>query len=173
MTHQDRIETGVDLESIFLVNRAQLRAFICSRGAADLADDILQDLWIRMPRQRTDIASPLSYLYRMATYLVFDRNQSRSARLVRDTAWFDAHGSIGEAGCAQPTAERVMEARQTVSRALEAVSREGERVLAIFRRHRIDGLTQREVASEFGVSIGTVEGDLRKAYRALVALEEH
>ena len=40
---------------------------------------------------------------------------------------------------------------------------------AIFRRYRLDGITIDEVAREFGVSRSTVEKDLQKAYRALLA----
>jgi RNA polymerase sigma-70 factor (ECF subfamily) len=45
-------------------------------------------------------------------------------------------------------------------------------VEAIFRRHRIDGLPQRQLAEEFGVSLSTVESDLRRAYAALAQLKE-
>jgi RNA polymerase sigma-70 factor (ECF subfamily) len=44
----------------------------------------------------------------------------------------------------------------------------GQRAAAIFRRHRIDGVGQRDIAQEFGVSISTVESDLRRAYRAVI-----
>lgn len=37
-------------------------------------------------------------------------------------------------------------------------------------RHRVDGVSQRLLASEFGVSRSTVESDLRLAYRWLEAL---
>jgi RNA polymerase sigma-70 factor (ECF subfamily) len=42
----------------------------------------------------------------------------------------------------------------------------------IFRRSRIDGIAQRAIAEEFGVSISTVEGDLRAIYRVLAELRE-
>ena len=56
-----------------------------------------------------------------------------------------------------------------VGTALAAV---GERPAAIFRRHRIDGIGQRQVAAEMGVSLSTVESDLRRAYAALAAMKE-
>ena len=43
---------------------------------------------------------------------------------------------------------------------------------AIFRRHRVDEVPQRKIAEEFGVSLSTVESDLRRAYRALAELKE-
>ena len=47
-----------------------------------------------------------------------------------------------------------------------------ERAVAVFRRTRIDGVTQRVIAGELGVSISTVESDLRLVYRALAELRE-
>ena len=46
------------------------------------------------------------------------------------------------------------------------------RAVAIFRRSRIDGIAQRVIAQEFGVSISTVESDLRQVYRVLIELRE-
>ena len=46
----------------------------------------------------------------------------------------------------------------------------GSRAEAIFRRYRLDEVTIDQVAREFGVSRSTVEKDLQKAYRALLAL---
>ena len=51
-------------------------------------------------------------------------------------------------------------------------SRSGTRPAAIFRRHRVDEVPQRKIAEEFGVSLSTVESDLRRAYRALAELKE-
>ena len=48
----------------------------------------------------------------------------------------------------------------------------GPRVAAVFRRHRVDGAPQRQLAEEFGVSLSTVESDLRAAYRALSEWKE-
>ncbi|MCE3309775.1 hypothetical protein LB322_15875, partial [Staphylococcus aureus] len=59
-------------------------------------------------------------------------------------------------------------AREQAALAEAALQSVGTRAAGIFRRHRIDGVEQRTVAAEFGVSLSTVEGDLRKAYRAMI-----
>ena len=46
----------------------------------------------------------------------------------------------------------------------------GTRPARIFRRFRVDGAAQRDIAAELGVSLSTVEADLRKVYAALAAL---
>ncbi|WP_291836826.1 hypothetical protein, partial [Brevundimonas sp.] len=47
----------------------------------------------------------------------------------------------------------------------------GDPAAAIFRRHRIDGVTQRRLAEEFGMGLSTIEKHLRKVYAALLDLE--
>src|SRR3546814_1464511 len=50
-----------------------------------------------------------------------------------------------------------------------AIAATGERPAQVFRRFRVDGVHQRDIAGEMGVSLSTVEADLRKVYRS----EEH
>ena len=48
----------------------------------------------------------------------------------------------------------------------------GDRAYHILRRFRVDEIGQRQIAEELGVSLSTVEKELRKAYDALAALKE-
>ena len=48
----------------------------------------------------------------------------------------------------------------------------GPRVELIFRRFRIEGVGQKVIAEELGVSLTTVEKDLQKAYRAMLTLKQ-
>jgi RNA polymerase sigma-70 factor (ECF subfamily) len=48
----------------------------------------------------------------------------------------------------------------------------GPRKESVFRRARIDGVPQRRIAEELGISISTVESDLRIACHALARLKE-
>ena len=156
------------LEAVFLANRDTLLRFIRSLGAGD-AEDLLQELWVRIQTAPTGpIASPLSYLYRMANNLMLDRHRAVRQAERRDRDWTDATGGAVPGQSDMPSAERVLIARQQAALADEALQSVGPRAAAIFRRHRIDGIEQRVVAAEFGVSLSTVEGDLRKAYRAMV-----
>ncbi len=41
----------------------------------------------------------------------------------------------------------------------------------MFRRFRLDGVSQAEIAREMGVSLSSIEKDLQKAYRALARLK--
>ena len=71
-----------------------------------------------------------------------------------------------------PGTERAVEARQTAEQVAATLASLGERPATVFRRVRVDGIAQRQVAAELRVSISTVESDLRMAAHALAALKE-
>ena len=156
------------LEAAYLENRPALLRFLRARGAGDAAEDLLQDVWIRIGRSRPGpVPAPLPYLYRVANSVMVDRHRSQSQAARRDADWSAAHVEQ-----AQASPETDVAARQEAAQLLYLLGRLNPRVAAALRRHRIDGLSQREVAAELGVSISTVESDLRTAYRALLEWKE-
>lgn len=160
--------TESGLKAIFLTHRAQLLRFLAAHGAGDAAEDLLQELWLRIAAAPDGpIGQPLSYIYRAANNLMLDRHRSRQQAEKRDTAWTESMTTVPGASDA-PSGERVLIAREQLAQALQALDRLGPRVAAIFRRHRIDGVSQRDIAREMGVSLSTVESDLRLAYRAMI-----
>ena len=141
---------------------------ITARGAGDAAEDLVQDLWVKVAgRMDGPIANPLAYLYRAADMLIIDRYRSRRQAAVREQDWVDGQGADPP-----PGTERAVEARQTAEQVAATLASLGERPATVFRRVRVDGIAQRQVAAELGVSISTVESDLRMAAHALAALKE-
>ncbi len=156
------------LEAVFLENRAKLLHFLRARGAGDAAEDLVQEIWLRLSAARPGpIASPLSYLFRTADLLLIDRYRSVRQAHRRERAWSDLNAGDGAGASDEPSAERTLAARQDAVRVMDELDRLGPRAAAVFRRHRIDGVAQRQVAAEFGISLSTVESDLRAAYRAI------
>ncbi len=161
------------LEAVFLAHRPQLLGFLRSHGAGEAADDLLQELWLKVRDAPTGpIAQPLSYLYRAANNLILDRYRSERQAITRDRNWIEATGGSTTDRSDNPDSERVLISRETLGRVRAALAALGTRTEHIFRRHRLDGIPQRDVASELGVSLSTVESDLRKATRALVDLKK-
>ena len=143
--------------------------FLRARGAGDAAEDLLQDLWLKISSAQTGpVANPLGYLYRSIDRMMIDRYRAARDAERRERNWSYANSGPVTGVSDAPSAERVVIARDRARRA-EAVldGLEPPRAAAIFRRHRIDGIPQRDVAVEFGISLSTVESDLRRAYRAL------
>jgi RNA polymerase sigma-70 factor (ECF subfamily) len=70
-----------------------------------------------------------------------------------------------------PDPERELVGRRTLARVQSELQKLPSRALSIFRQHRIDGLTQREIANAMGLSASTIESDLRIVYRLLDELK--
>lgn len=161
------------LQAIFLAQRAALLRFLRARGAGDAAEDVLQDLWLKLESgaPQAPIAEPLSYLYRAADNLMLDRRRSSVRRSAREDAWGEAADGSEPGVSDAPSADRVLAARDELRRVQAALDALGDRTATIFRRHRVDGIGQRDIAAEEGISLSAVEKHLQKAYRALVALK--
>lgn len=158
------------LEATFLANRAALLRFLRARGAGDAAEDLLQELWARASAGASGpIADPLAYLYRSANNLMLDMVRAETRSMRRDDQWAEAVGWKG-AAAPIPSAEQALIAREQLQAAEATLAGLGERTDAIFRRFRLDGVSQREIAEEQGISLSAVEKHLQKAYRALMAL---
>jgi RNA polymerase sigma-70 factor (ECF subfamily) len=164
-----------DLESVFMASRPALGRFLRARlrGERD-AEDILQDLWLKISTLETGpIDEPLAYLYRMAENLVRDRHRSATRRSARETDWTKSHieGSVDAPVDGEPSAERILLARDLLQRVNQALDALPERTAFAFRSVRIDGAPQREIATQMGISVSAVEKHLQKAYRCIFELQ--
>lgn len=161
------------LEAAFLEHREKLLRFLRARGAGDAAEDLVQEVWLKISASRLGpVASPLSYLFRTADLLMIDRFRSTRQADVRDRDWSDVNAGDPPGVSAEPSAERRMAAAQEAASVLALLDGLGTRTATIFRRHRIEGTAQKVVAAEMGLSLSTVESDLRIAYRALAEWKE-
>lgn len=161
------------IEAVFLNNREALLRFLRARGAAADAEDLLQELWLKVslaPAQ--PIAEPLGYLYRMAHNLMLSRRRSELRRNQREQDWTSADTASPIDASDIASAERVLLGREEVKAVQETLAALGERTEAIFRRFRLDGISQQEIAREMSISLSAVEKHLQKAYRALVKLRD-
>ena len=65
------------LKSVYLAHRHDLVRFLRARGAGDAADDLVQELWLKLSQASVGpIADPLGYLYRAASNLMISRHRS-------------------------------------------------------------------------------------------------
>lgn len=161
------------LEEAFLAHRERLLRFLRARGGGEAAEDLVQELWLRLAAAPDPAAaSGLGYMMRAADRLMIDRYRSERQAALRDKAWAETQPGMADGVAPAPGPERDLAARQEMARLQQVLDGLGQRPSAILRRHRIDGLTQREIAAEFAISLSTVESDLRRAYAAIVAIRE-
>jgi RNA polymerase sigma factor (sigma-70 family) len=159
---------GSGLEAVLLNNREALLRFLRARGAGEEAEDLFQELWMKALLMKSGpVSEPLAYLYRSANNLLLDRRRAELRRQRREHVW-SAASEAEEPSLQEQSADRILAAREEL-RALEAtLSALGERTETIFRRFRLDGQSQRDIAQDLGISLSAVEKHLQKAYRALL-----
>jgi RNA polymerase sigma-70 factor (ECF subfamily) len=161
---------NMGMDAVLLAHRAQLLRFLESHGAGDAAEDLFQELWMRVTqRPAGPVANPLAYLYRAANNLMVDRYRAERQARHRDHAWTEARGAA-EDMAPEPSAEDILISREELGRMDAALAALGQRASICFRRFRLDGVPQRQIATELGVSLSTVESDLRRAYAALIVV---
>ncbi len=172
--HRDTDGTS-SLSTVFLAHRKGLIRFLQAiRRGVDAAEieDTVQELWLRCRDIDTsNINDPKSYLYRMAQNLVLDRERRVTRGLTCEADWGYVNARVASS-VEEATAERSLIARDALAKIDRILKKIGERPSWIFRRYRLDGVQQFVIAAELGVSLSTVEKDLRKAYQAILSAEK-
>ncbi|PZU47403.1 MAG: RNA polymerase subunit sigma-70 [Sphingomonas sp.] len=162
----DGIEPAQGIEAVMLAHRAQLLRFLASHTTADDAEDLFHELWLRITHGPSGpVANPLAYLYRAANNLAIDRHRAQRQSLLRDQAWAEQRDTHA---AAEPGIERQIISREELAQADRILASLGERTAHVVRRFRLEGVPQRQIAAELGISLSTVESDLRRAYAALL-----
>lgn len=138
-----------------------------------LAEDVIQDLYVKLSALETEPAvdNPSGYLFRMANNIYLNRLRALKSERTRDHAWQSASFEIvaGDAVHDEPTPEARLTGRQQITRLKAAIDALPERTQAIFRLHKLEGLTQTQVAAQLGISISSVEKHLAAALKTLTA----
>ena len=158
------------LEAVFAEMRPALIRRASAMGAGGDAEDVVQDVWLKIGSAEGPIANPSAYLMRMVYTAVLDRRRGARRAAQRDAVW-SSPANLPEDGVEPADAERRLIAAQTLAAVEARLAAIGDPAAAIFRRHRIDGVTQRHLAEEFGMGLSTIEKHLRKVYAAILDLE--
>lgn len=160
------------LQQIFEENREQLLRYLRAHGAGEAAEDLLQELWIKATSSVSGpIAAPRNYLFRAATNLIIDRRRSEAQAQRREIEWSGLADRLPGSPANDPGPERELDGRRRLAVVEAELAKVPPRALSIFRKHRIEGLTQREIAGAMGLSASTIESDLRIVYRLLDELK--
>lgn len=151
------------LQRIYRECRLDLRRFLVARtGSPEDADDVLQDLWVRLSGVSPGpVANGRAYLFRMAQNLVLDRLKLRRRSGARDHHWLRSEFGDG-AVASEPvdqsrSVEQALIDREDVDRLAFAVAALPRGAARAFRLHKLDGLSHGEVAARLGISKSGVE----------------
>ncbi len=159
------------LDTYFEKRDVLLRYIAASCRDPGLAEDIIQDLYVKLSALETEpvVDNPSGYLFRMANNIYLNRLRALKSERTRDHAWQAAsfENVAGDAVTDEPTPEARITSQQQIARLKTAIDALPERTRAIFRLHKLDGLTQAQVAARLGISISSVEKHLASALRSL------
>jgi RNA polymerase sigma factor (sigma-70 family) len=161
------------LEAIFHAQRSALLRFLLARtGDSGEAEDILQEVWIRL-RVTTErpVANGRAYLYRIAHNLVIDRQRERQRRMRRERLWSDHNLADpldgGEPADPSANAEQEMLNREETALLASALGTLPEGARRAFELHKLQGQSHGEVAAIMGISKSGVEKHMAVAMKYL------
>lgn len=158
------------LQTFTETREALLRFLLARRASVADAEDILQDVYLKLlANELGPVAEPRAYLYKMTNnhFLGFRRTADRRAH--REEDWMGAHGGSDGELDERPSIEIELIARQQLAILQRVLDGLPERTRVIFRRFRIDGEPQRQIAADLEISVSAVEKHLAKAYAAISA----
>lgn len=162
------------LQLVFMTARPALVRFLAARGVPlDEAEDIAQELYIKLDTQPIGpVTEPRAYLYRMANNLLLDRRRAALRRARRDELWCGARGGGLLDFDDRPSAEDVLIGRERLQTVTGALATLPDRTVEAFRRFRIDGVSQKAIAADLGISVSAVEKHLQRAYHVVIAARQ-
>ncbi|ARP94040.1 RNA polymerase sigma factor [Bordetella genomosp. 13] len=137
--------------------RRRLLRFLRS---TDLTDDALHDTWLRVRRleNQSPVINPRGFLLRMAVNTALNQLRSQSPMVPQSEV-----DSALELADPAPGPEQIAAARSEMEELLQAMQRMPQRRRDVLLLVRWEGMPQKEVAERLGVSLRTVELELKRA----------
>jgi RNA polymerase sigma factor (sigma-70 family) len=156
------VEGPLALRDFFVAGYHDLRRRLTRRlGSADLANDVLQETWLRLDSRTGDAAAisrPQDYILRVALNIASDQKRSERRRLTYSEV--EALYHFVETAV---DLEQDLEARSELKALGRAFNELSARQRAILVGVRVHGTAHAELAKQFGISERMVDKDLRRA----------
>ena len=152
------------LTEIFLANRPRL-VQMATRiiGCQCLAEDVMQETMLKICEsvlEAGEVKSPAAYMFRMVRNLAIDYTRRRVREIHLDTPEEGAPELVSPCPCPETTMARC----QALRVVLAALQELPERTRHAFELHRIEGISQRDIASRLQVSPTLVNFMVRDAH---------
>ncbi|AUW57714.1 RNA polymerase subunit sigma-70 [Sphingobium sp. SCG-1] len=161
------------LSKVYHIHRPALLRLLAARtGTQGDAEDLLQELWIKVQcNPPVVVEHARAYLFRMAHNLATDRLRTRQRRMTRERRWSDEATdfatSIDEQTDRAKSAEQILLDREEVAILASAIANLPEGSRRVFHMHKIEGSSHAEVASRLGITRSGVEKHIAAAMKNL------
>lgn len=161
------------LIAAYLARRPALkRIFVARTGSEAEAEDLLQDLFVRLTATASEsVSNPDAFIYRMGMNQLIDRRRQQAREAARETRWSEERSLSGEDSTAEPP-DLALQRKQAMERLTLAVEDLPDRTRQAFRLHKLEGLGHGEVARRMGISRSAVEKHIMRALRRLMSIAE-
>lgn len=140
------------------------------RRLADVseAEDLAQEVMLRLIRPDRDVRHPEAYLFQVAANVLRDQYRRDAARRRDRHQPFDESTPAGEA----PSEERVYADREMLARLASALEELTPKCRTVFLLHRYEGLSYSEIGRRLGVGQSAIEKHMMHAIKHLHARVE-
>ena len=147
-------------------HEADVRAWLLRTLDPDDLEDVIQETYCQIAGLKDvgHIASGRAYFFTAARSIVLMR--LRRARVVS----MESVSEIENTGIAmdEPTPERVVAARRELERVQRLIEELPDRCRRIFELRKVDGLSQREVAEQLGVTEFVIGNEVAKGMKLIL-----
>ena len=150
-----------ELRRVLLLRYEELKSRLTRHlGSSELAGEALQDTWLRLERGEGifSVQNHDAYLFRVAVNLARDRQRGEDRRL--NTNEVETLLTVVDDA---PNSERVVVARSDLHALERAMANLPPRQRAILLAARLDGLSRREIARHYRISVRLVQRELQEA----------
>jgi RNA polymerase sigma factor (sigma-70 family) len=151
----------ITLRRLLLLRYDDFKARLTRRlGSVELAGDALQDTWLRLEEGEgiAAVRSHDSYLFRIAVNIARDRQRAENRRLT--TTEVDTLLNIADDA---PSQAQIVEARSDLHALQKVMADLPPRQRAILLAARLDGLSRRDIARRYRISLRLVQRELQEA----------
>ena len=149
---------------VFHQHQMMLRGYIANIVRSDFeAEDLLQDTFMRLwkSNRSEEIRSPRAFIFRTARNLALDSLRRKKVRGTH-AIYEDMQEELSDQ---TPSSEQTIAARQELDFVIEAIKQLPPKCQEVFLQRKLYGLSHREIASQLGISVRTVENHVAKGMR--------
>jgi len=129
-------------------------------GSAELASEVLHETYLRLEAidEIAEVRNPKAYLFRIALNVANDRRRAESRRLTSGEI-----DSLLDVPDDRPDAARIVEDRSEIELLKRTIAELPDRRRQVLLLSRVEAMPNREIAELLGVTVRTIEMDLKQA----------